>query len=210
LTESRAWEDFIRPDRQIVGHTSKSLEHAGTVLNLLPTAYLSSPGTLGTYDFVRLNSSEAEMGKYASNVFGAMKVTYSNILSDLANALETAHKREGIRLPVNYDNIRKMVAHDRRIGDAWMNVTHGSYRGFGGYCFPKDLNAFIKFGENSVKKLNKQKDKDLKGLIVRGISFFRAMRDYNDYLLKTQGLNSKIVSSHNEDLRKKLKSRKNA
>lgn len=210
LTESRAWEDFIRPDRQIVGHTAKSLAHAGTVLNLLPTAYLSSPGTLGTYDFVRLNSSEAEMGKYASNVFGAMKVTYSNILADLARALETAHKREGIRLPVNYDNIRKMVAHDRRIGDAWMDVTHGSYRGFGGYCFPKDLNAFIKFGENSVKKLNKQKDKDLKGLIAHGIGFFRAMRDYNDYLLKTQGLNSKIVSSHNEDLKKKLKGRKNA
>jgi len=209
LTESRAWEDFIRPDRQIVGYTQKSLEYAGTVLNLLPSAYLSSPGTLGTYEFVRMNSSEAELGKYASNVFGALKVTYSNILADIAKALEIAHKREGIRLPVNYDNIRKMVAHDRRNGDAWMDVTHGSYRGFGGYCFPKDLNAFISFGEKTVKILNKKKDKETKGLVVRGVVFLKSIRDYNDYLLKTQGLNAKIVSSHNEELRKKLKGRKN-
>ena len=210
LTESRAWEDFIRPDRQIVGHTAKGLEYAGTVLNLLPSAYLSSPGTLGTYEFVRMNSSEAELGKYASNIFGALKVTYSNILADIAKALEIAHKREGIRLPVNYDNIRKIVAHDRRIGDAWMDVAHGSYRGFGGYCFPKDLNAFISFGEKTAKILNKKKDKETKGLVARGVVFLKSIRDYNDYLLKTQGLNAKIVSSHNEELRKKLKGRKNA
>lgn len=208
LTESRAWEDFMHPDRQVVGHTIKSAEYASTVLNLLPTAYFSSPGTLGTYDFVRMNSSEAEMGKYASNVFGAMKVTYGNILADFAKALETAHNREGIKIPVNYENIRRMVSHDRRIGDAWMDVNHGSYRGFGGYCFPKDLNAFIKFGEKTVKSLNKKSDKDLKGLVVKGIGFLKAMRDYNEYLLSTQGLSGKIVSSHNEALKNLLDKRK--
>ncbi len=208
LTESRAWEDFIHPDRQIVGHTAKSAEFASTVLNLLPVAYFSSPGTLGTYDFVRMNSSEAEMGKYASNVFGAMKVTYGNILSDFSRALEVAHKREGIRMPVNYENVRKMVAHDRRIGDAWMNVNHGNYRGFGGYCFPKDLNAFIKFAEKTAKGLNKKKDKDLKGLIIKGIGFLRSIRDYNEYLLKTQGLSTKIVSSHDETLKKLIGKKK--
>src|SRR3989344_1295020 len=208
LTESRAWEDFVRPDRQVVGHTAKSAEFAGTVLNLLPTAYFSSPGTLGTYDFVRMNSSEAEMGKYATNTFGAMKVTYGNVLSDFARALEAVHRREGIRLPVNYENIRKMVAHDRRIGDAWMDVNHGDYRGFGGYCFPKDLNAFIRFGEKTAKGLNKKKDKDLKGLVLKGIGFFKAIRDYNDFLLKMQGLSSKLISSHSEKL-KSLRNKKN-
>ena len=208
LTESRAWGDFVRPDRQIVGHTAKSMEFASTVLNMLPPAYFSSPGTLGTYDFVRMSSSEAEMGKYASNVFGAMKVTYSNILADFSKALEVAHKRDGIRLPVNYENVRKMVAHDRRIGDAWMDVAHGSYRGFGGYCFPKDVNAFISFGEKTAKALNKKKDKEMKGLVLRGVVFLKSIRDYNDYLLKTQGLSAKIVSSHNDELRNKLKGRK--
>ena len=208
LTESRAWEDFIHPDRQIVGHTAKSTQYASTVLNLLPIAYFSSPGTLGAYDFVRMNSSEAEMGKYASNVFGAMKVTYGNILSDFARALETAHDREGIKMPVNYENIRKMVAHDRRIGDAWMNVNHGNYRGFGGFCFPKDLNAFIKFGERTLKSLNKKSDKDLKGLVIKGIGFLKAIRDYNEYLLNTQGLSTKIVSSHDEILKQLINKKK--
>ena len=91
-----------------------------------------------------------------------------------------------------------------------MDVTHGSYRGFGGDCFPKDLNAFISFGEKTAKNLNKKKDKETKGLVARGVVFLKSIRDYNDYLLKTQGLNAKIVSSHNEELRKKLKGRKNA
>ena len=208
LTESRAWEDFIRPDRQIVGHTAKSAPYASTILNILPIAYFSSPGTLGTYDFVRMNSSEAEMGKYASNVFGAMKVVYANILADFAEALETAHRREGIKMSVDYENIRKMVAHDRRIGDAWMSVKHGNYRGFGGYCFPKDLDAFISYGQGAAKKLNKKKDKNLKGLVLKGVEFLKAIRGYNDYLLKIQGLDARIVSSHNENLRMILAKRK--
>ena len=76
LTESQAREDFIRPDRQLVAHTEKSLGQASLVLNLLPQAYFSSPGALDAYNFVGLNASEAEFGKYAANIFGAMKVTF--------------------------------------------------------------------------------------------------------------------------------------
>lgn len=204
LTESQAWEDFIRPDRQIVGHTAKSIGYASAVLNMLPTAYFSSPGTLGTYDFTRINSSEAELGKYASNVFGAIKVTYANILADCARALEVASRREGIKLPVNYESVRKMVAHDRRIGDAWMSVYHGNYRGFGGYCFPKDFKAFIVFGEKLSKKLNKKKDKELKILLVKSIGVLKAIWDYNDQLLRTQGLTVEMVSSHEDVIKRFL------
>jgi len=200
LTESRAWEDFIRPDRQIVGHTAKSMVHASNVLNMLPTAYFSSPGTLGTYDFVRLNSTEAEFGKYASNLFGAIKVVYANILADFAKATETTLKREGVKLGVNYENIRKVVAHDRRIGDAWMNVYKGNYRGYGGYCFPKDFDSFVSFGEKMIKKLDKKKDKDTKALMVSALAVLKSIRKYNSDLLKSQGLNQKIVSSHEKEV----------
>ncbi|KKT28719.1 MAG: UDP-glucose dehydrogenase [Candidatus Giovannonibacteria bacterium GW2011_GWB1_46_20] len=201
LTESRAWEDFIRPDKQIVGHTHKSQAVAGSVLNLLPQAYFSAPGTLGTYEFVRVNSSEAEFGKYASNVFGALKVTYANVLADFANALEKVQRREGIKLPVDYENIRKMVAHDRRIGDAWMNVYHGNYRGFGGYCFPKDFKAFMIFGNKLIKKLNKKKDKNLQFLLKSGLGFLEAVWKYNSNLLKSQDLSVELVSSHESNVR---------
>ena len=204
LTESRAWEDFLRPDRQIVGHTAKSMEHASTILNMLPAAYFSSPGTLGTYEFTRINSSEAELGKYASNVFGAIKVTYANILADFARALETASRREGIKLPINYENVRKMVAHDRRIGDAWMSVYHGNYRGFGGYCFPKDFKAFISFGEPLAKKLNKKKDKELKSVLIKSLDVLKSIWSYNERLLKTQGLTAEMVSSHEKNIKEFL------
>lgn len=204
LTESRAWEDFIRPDRQIVGHTAKSLGFASTVLNMLPVAYFSSPGTLGTYDFTRINSSEAELGKYASNVFGAIKVTYANILADFSRALEIASRREGVKLPINYENVRKMVAHDRRIGDAWMSVYHGNYRGFGGYCFPKDFKAFISFGEKLSKKLNKKKDKEFKALLVKSLDVLKSIWAYNEYLLKAQGLSVEMVSSHEKSVKEFL------
>jgi UDP-glucose 6-dehydrogenase len=200
LTESRSWEDFIRPDRQVVAHTAKSVSHAGYILNILPKAFFSSPGVLGTYDFVRVNSSEAEMGKYGGNIFGAMKVTYANILADFAKALETSQKREGIKEEVNYNNIRHMVAHDARIGDAWLDVYRGNYRGFGGYCLPKDLDAFIKFGEKLSKKLTKKSDEKLVLLVNNGLDFLKAIRKYNNNLLFLQGLDIKAISTHDKEV----------
>ncbi len=203
LTESRAWEDFINPDRQIVGHTDKSLVHSSNVLGLLPQGFFTSPGSLGTYDFVRLTSSEAEMGKYAGNVFGAMKVVYGNILADFCDALEKALKKEKIEQRVDYDHVRKVIAHDSRIGDSWLDVKHGKYRGFGGFCFPKDTAAFIAFGKKIEKKLDK-KDPNKK-LIKKGIKFLEALWDYNEELLKSQGLSIKKVSSHDDELSVKIK-----
>ena len=203
LTESRAWEDFIKPDRQIIGHTDKSVNHSKNVLGLLPQGFFTSPGSLGTYDFVRLTSSEAEMGKYAGNVFGSMKVTYGNILADFCKALEQVLKKEKIKQRVDYDYVRKAIAHDSRIGDAWLNVNHGEYRGFGGYCFPKDISAFIAFGKKLEKKLNKNNPN--KKLIKKGINFLQALWDYNEALLESQGLSIKKVSSHDCELSAKIK-----
>ncbi len=205
LTESRAREDFLHPDRQIIGHTAKSFSHASSVLNLLPRAFFASPGSLGTYDFTRINSSEAEMGKYAGNVFGAMKVSFANILADFSNALEDTLNKEGIKEKVNYENVRGVIAHDARIGDSWMNVYHGNYRGFGVYCFPKDLDAFINFGEKLEKKLNNNQTQ--KRLVACGVEFLKSIRKYNEELLRSQGLSLELISSHDKDLKQKLKLR---
>lgn len=182
LTESRAWEDFVRPDRQIVGYTSKSLPYASEILNLLPPAYFSSPGALNTLEFIRASATEAELAKYASNVFGAMKVSYANIIADFAMALEKVLKREGVRLPVRYEAVRKMIAHDRRIGDSWMDAFYGGYRGFAGRCYPKDLDAFIRLGEKLARKNKKERK-----LLKAGVSFLRSIRSYNQALFKFQG-----------------------
>ena len=61
------------------------------------------------------------------------------------------------KLEVDYENVRRGMAADFRIGDSHLDVNHGGYRGFGGYCFPKDLDALISFlkdlGEDEGVKL---------------------------------------------------------
>ena len=198
LTESRAWEDMIHPDRQIVGFTSAAKSYAGTVLRILPPAFFSSPGALDTYNFNRINSAEAEFGKYASNVFGAFKVVFGNILADFCAALSKAMRKEGIDTEIDY--------HDARIGAAWLDVYHGDYRGFGGYCFPKDTDAFIVFAEKLHKKLSEKnkEERELKALVKAGINFLTSMRNYNIQLLKSQGLTYEEVSRHDAELKEKL------
>ena len=204
LTESRSWEDMINPDRQIVGHTARSQNHTSAVLGLLPTAFFSSPGTLGTYTFMRLNATEAELGKYAGNIFGALKVTYANVLKDFFDTLQIANSKKGVRAPVRYEHVRAMLAHDRRIGDAWLNVDYHNYRGYGGYCFTKDTDALIANGEKTLGTLSQRTPEHKR--LSKGLAFLKAMREYNETLLATQGLTSEDVSVHDHEwIQKKVK-----
>ncbi len=205
LTESQAWEDFISPDRQIVGHTSKSISDSVEVLNLLPKKNFIRPWTT---DYARksVNSSEAEFGKYASNVFGYIKVIYGNILADLCH---TMTKVQGTK--VDYENIRELIGADLRIGPAWLNVGQGNYCGAGGYCFPKDMNAFIAFAETLEKDAVKKKllDKEHLKILKGGIAVLKAVRNYNETLVLAQGLSMEEVAKHSKEIitqkRKKIR-----
>lgn len=81
---------------------------------------------------IDMTSEEAEMVKYAHNVFGALKVTYFNCVYDLC-------QRHGL----DYETVRRGV-----LGSTYINGTHtrvpgpDGLMGFGGKCFPKDLDAF--------------------------------------------------------------------
>lgn len=204
LTERRVWEDLINPDRQIVAYTASSKALASHILNILPAAYFSSPGTLGTYNFMRINATEAELGKYGGNLFGALKVTFGNILKDFCDAVEIVSEKDGIKTPVNYINVRAMLAHDRRIGDSWLDVEHGGYRGFGGYCLIKDTSALIASGEKFLKKLPEKSKEYLR--LAAGLNLLKAMREYNRTLLATQGLSENDVAVHDyEWIQRKMK-----
>ncbi len=209
LTESQAWEDFLSPDRQIVGHTAKSISDAVEVLNLLPKKHFIRPWTTD-YSKRSVNATEAELGKYASNVFGYMKVVYGNILADMCHAINKKYELEKTNAKVDYDNIRELLGADLRIGSAWLNVEHGNYCGAGGYCFPKDMGAFIAFSDSLIKTLDKKKsDKNFLKLLKSGVNVLRAVSDYNTELLGLQGLTVEEVSKHNKELivskRKKIR-----
>lgn len=139
LTARRAWEDFLRPERQIAGFTPLSLEASHLVLSLLPKAPFMSPWGVNTNDQIRITATEAEIIKYASNIHYFRKVTWANALARVAEKLAAAHDP---RVEVNFDNIGLAMAADFRIGDSHLDVTHGGYRGVGGHCLPKDLLAF--------------------------------------------------------------------
>lgn len=180
LTEKRAWEDFIRPDRQIVGFTEQSLDAAHIVLSLLPKAPFMSPWGLGTYRPVKITATEAEIIKYGGNVHFARKVNFANVLAITSE-----------KFGADYENVRLGLGADFRIGDSHLDVTHGGYRGFGGFCLPKDLDGLIvhltQHGLNDCADLLK---KD---------------REFNEKLLNKQGLTLEEVSVHDHEwIKKKL------
>lgn len=126
LRQDFARTDFIRPDRQLVGYTAQSRHLAESVMALLPAA---------PYQRI-MGAREAEMAKYMTNAFLALKVTYANELYDLASALD-----------IEYDVVREAVAADMRIGSSHLDVFEGGYRGYGGKCLPKDTKALMDLGE---------------------------------------------------------------
>lgn len=189
LTESQAWEDFIKPIRQIVGYTKKSKGDAMRVLNLLPQSYYPSPHATD-YNQRGISATEAELIKYFSNVFGATKVTMANMFANVCLVLAE------MGYDVNYENVREAIGADPRIGPAWLNINHGYYRGFGGYCFPKDLQAYIVF----KSKFLKTKSKTLKKLLSDGLKILESIWSFNENLLAEQGLTVDEVSKHNKEL----------
>lgn len=180
LTEKRAWEDFIRPDRQIVGFTEHSLDAAHLVLSLLPKAPFMSPWGLSTYSQIRITATEAEIIKYGGNVWFVRKVNFANVLASLCE-----------KLGMDYENVRKGMAADFRIGDSHLDVNHGGYRGWGGYCLPKDLDAFIATLEaagidESATLLESDREFNAKTLASRGLTIADVSQHYdaNNLLLK--------------------------
>lgn len=179
LTEKNAWHDFIRPDRQIVGFTKNNLDPAYLLLSLLPKAPFMSPWGIDTYRAIRITATEAEIIKYASNIWFIRKVNFANVLATLCSVMCAQ-----LSFEILYENVRTGFAADYRIGDSHLDVNHGGYKGWGGRCFPKDIKAFIKHLESL--KLCSEADL-LKGDL-----------DFNIKVLKSQGLSLDIVSKQSE------------
>ncbi len=180
LTEANAWKDMLNPDRQLVGYTKMSKESAKTVLALLPKAKISSPSKKYT-----LTATEAEIIKYAANVFLTRKVTFANAIYELASAHNA-----------NYENIKSGLCADPRINSSHLDVNYHGYRGFGGYCFTKDTDALI-------YHLKEKKLHFAAKLISGDVEF-------NKEILRRQNLMPEDVSVHDAEwVKKKMKKNEN-
>jgi UDPglucose 6-dehydrogenase len=123
LKQGAAVEDFMKPDRVVVGADDV---RAGEILRDLygPFVRTGSPVLL-------VDVRTAELLKYAANAFLAARISFMN---EIANLCET--------VGANVDMIRKGLAEDARIGPAFLFPGVG----YGGSCFPKDIKALIDTG----------------------------------------------------------------
>jgi UDPglucose 6-dehydrogenase len=124
--DSHVRTDFSCPDRQIVGYTAQSRHLAEALLAMLPAAPFRSI----------MPSREAEMAKYMTNAFLALKVTYANEIFDLCTALD-----------IDFDLVREVVAADPRIGPSHLDVVADGYRGYAGASLPRDTKALLELSE---------------------------------------------------------------
>ena len=144
LKEGAAIKDFMHPDRVVVGANNNN--------SIQRMQKLYSPFLISSDRFIAMDIKSAEMTKYAANAMLATKISFINEISNIC---------EYVGADVN--QVRKGIGSDNRIG--YKFIYPGC--GYGGSCFPKDVQALIKIANNngyvpelikSVEKVNyKQK-----------------------------------------------------
>ena len=121
LKEGAAVEDFMRPDRVVLGVAT---DHARSVL-----AELYAPFVRTGKPILFMDIASAELTKYAANAMLAARISFMN---EIANLCE--------RVGANVDLVRKGIGSDARIGAAFLFPGPG----YGGSCFPKDVKALVR------------------------------------------------------------------
>ena len=170
LKEGSAVDDFLKPDRIVIGTES---ERAKKIMERLYKPFL-----LNGHPLIFMDIASAEMTKYAANSMLATKISFMN---DIANLCDI--------VGADINSVRKGIGSDPRIGNKFIYAGAG----YGGSCFPKDVKALIKTGNDykyklrilqSVEDVNDDQKlvvynklsghfKDLKGLTIGiwGLSF---------------------------------------
>jgi UDPglucose 6-dehydrogenase len=170
LREGTAVDDFFHPDRIVIGVEDKESEEQLRELYRpilegrfrCPVHQPNCPPA-ATPDFVVTTIASAELIKHASNSFLGLKISYANVLADLCE-----------RLGGNVDEVTRAVGLDPRIGGQFLKAGLG----FGGFCLPKDIQAFVNLSERAgvdfgllkeAEKVNKQRVDRLLDKIKRGL-----------------------------------------
>ncbi|HTM25382.1 MAG TPA: UDP-glucose/GDP-mannose dehydrogenase family protein [Vicinamibacterales bacterium] len=122
LKQGAAIEDFMKPDRVVIGADDR---RAGEIMK-----ELYAPFTRTGAPIMMMDCASAELSKYAANAMLATRISFMN---EVANVCEL--------VGADVDQVRRAVASDRRIGPAFLFPGVG----YGGSCFPKDVKAMMRF-----------------------------------------------------------------
>ncbi|NIP40478.1 MAG: nucleotide sugar dehydrogenase [Candidatus Aenigmarchaeota archaeon] len=152
LREGKAMEDFLNPDRIVIGGIDKK---SGNILERLYENFDSK--------ILRTDLKTAEMIKYASNAFLAIKISFSNEIGNVCK-----------RLGIDVYDVMKGVGLDKRISPHFLRAGAG----YGGSCFPKDVDALVRKAKDlkyeprlleEVQDLNRRQKVGMVDLLERKI-----------------------------------------
>jgi len=174
LKEGDAIDDFMKPDRIVVGVDS---EKAQTVLQRL-----YNPFVLNGHPIIFMDIPSAEMTKYAANSMLATRISFMN---DLALLCE--------RVGADINKVRKGIGSDPRIGSKFLYAGTG----YGGSCFPKDVKALIKTADENkhplrILKAVEEVNEDQKSILVKKmIDFYGGIENLSGKTFALWGLSFK-------------------
>ena len=172
LREGSAIEDFMRPDRVIVGLEDETQKKV--------LAEIYKPLYLRDFPIVYTDPESAEITKYASNAFLATKISFINEIALLCE------KTGG-----NVQEVAKGMGLDRRIGNKFLHCGPG----YGGSCFPKDTSALVETGKkygapqrivNTVTEVNEAVKERMIDLIAEALD-----RNFSDKVIVFLGVTFK-------------------
>jgi UDPglucose 6-dehydrogenase len=148
LKEGSAIEDFMRPDRVVIGSIS---EQATAILREIHAAFVRTDNPILVMD-----PRSAELTKYASNAMLAMRISFINQMANLCEAVGA-----------EINDVRRGMGTDRRIGSQFLFPGVG----YGGSCFPKDVQALVhSAAENKLDftllKATDEVNREQKGLLA--------------------------------------------
>lgn len=166
LTEANALDDMRDQNRIVLGGPRPWINE---VKQVFKSAFPQVP-------IVKTSSTTAEMVKYLTNNFLTVKVAFANEMAQICEALDAKG------LNVDYDKVVEYASIDQRLGKShWSVPGPDGHRGFGGHCFPKDVNAMISIAKDLGvkprvlsaawdKNLEVRQDRDWEGQVGRAVS----------------------------------------
>ena len=127
LTEANFIDDFRNQNRIVIGGQRPASTKLRQIYSLV----------FPNIPIIKTGSKTAEMVKYITNTFLAVKVSFANEMKEICD-----------KLNIDYDKVVEYATYDERLGKShWAVPGPDGHYGFGGSCFPKDINALIKVAE---------------------------------------------------------------
>jgi UDPglucose 6-dehydrogenase len=179
LKEGAAVDDFLKPDRIVVGLDSPRAEE------LMKSLY--KPFTLNGHPVIFMDITSAEMTKYAANSMLATKISFMN---DIANLCEI--------VGADINMVRKGIGSDSRIGNKFIYPGIG----YGGSCFPKDVKALIQTASGFKYNLRVLQAVEDVNDDQKSVMFHKVMKHFNgDIKGKTIGMWGLSFKPQTDDMR---------